>query len=201
MMGNPKNRDSVNIMHLISFGSVGAEIGVWMGSSSEQFLRKGLKKFYMVDPWAVEPYKTREDDSTTNYENYLKKYSRLVGSSNPEDFQKYYDNIYNDIWNKYRSYPEAIICRQTSTEWFDSFEGEKLDWIYIDGDHSYSGVIADLNNSLKVLKHGALILGDDYKWGRPGDKGGVKKAVNEFVETHNFKINQHGNNQFSIQIP
>lgn len=203
MMGNPNNRDSHNIMHMIPFASIGAEIGVWMGSSSSQFLSRGLKKFYMVDPWAVEGYQPAIDanDETFNYQKYLNKYSKLVGSNNPDDFQKYYDKIYHQVWEKFRSYPEAIICRQNSTDWFKSYDDEKLDWIYIDGDHSYTGVINDLNNCLKVMKLGGVIYGDDYKWGdNRGDKGGVKKAVNEFVAAKNLELNRHGNNQFSIQL-
>jgi len=204
MMGNPNNSDSANIMKLIPEGSVGAEIGVWMGSSSRKFLKRRLKKFYMVDPWAVEGYKPAMDanDETFNYQKYLNKYSKLVGSNKPEDFQKFYDKTYAKVWDEFRSYPEAIICRENSTDWFNNYDDEKLDWIYIDGDHSYTGVINDLNNCLKVMKEGAVIFGDDYKWGdNRGDKGGVKKAVNEFIENNGYTLNKHGTNQFSIRLP
>jgi hypothetical protein len=203
MMGNPNNSDSRNIMNLIPAGSAGAEIGVWMGSSSRQFLKRKLKKFYMVDPWAVEGYQPAMDagDNTFNYDDYINKYSKLVGSKDPADFQKYYDKVYNKVWEEFRSFSEAIICRENSTDWFNNYDNEKLDWIYIDGDHSYTGVINDLNNCLQVMKEGSVIFGDDYKWGDRGDKGGVKKAVNEFVEKNNFTLNKHGKNQFSIRLP
>lgn len=202
MMGNPFNKDSKNIMSKVPRGSVGAEIGVWMGSSSELFLKRNLKKFYMVDPWNVEGYRPAIDakDDTFNYEQYLKKYSSLVGSSDPKDFQKHYDKVYKNVYEKFSKYPEVEIIRKNSTEWFNEFDIEKLDWIYIDGDHSYTGVINDLNNCLKVMKPGGIILGDDYKWDRPGDKGGVKKAVNEFVKEKNLNLMKHGINQFSIQL-
>ena len=49
MMATHTNKDSRHIMHVIKPDSIGAEIGVWMGNTSTQFLKKGLKKFYMVD--------------------------------------------------------------------------------------------------------------------------------------------------------
>jgi predicted O-methyltransferase YrrM len=54
-----------------------------------------------------------------------------------------------------------------------------LDFVYIDGDHSYEGVKIDLEISLRKLKPGGLITGDDYG---PGNwwQGGVKRAVDEF---------------------
>jgi predicted O-methyltransferase YrrM len=87
-----------------------------------------------------------------------------------------------------------------STNWFETYSGEKLDWIYIDGDHSYTGVINDLRNAIKVVKKGGLIIGDDYKWHSEEDKGGVKKAVKEFIAEQNLKVNQYGKVQFVIQL-
>ena len=39
----------------------------------------------------------------------------------------------------------------TSTEWFET-KPEKLDWIYVDGDHSYHGCLNDLESALKVVR-------------------------------------------------
>ena len=44
MMATHTNKDSKNIMHLIKPQTIGAEIGVWMGNTSSQFLKKNLKK-------------------------------------------------------------------------------------------------------------------------------------------------------------
>ena len=74
-----------------------------------------------------------------------------------------------------------------------------LDWIYVDGDHSYTGAYTDLCNALKAVKSGGLIIGDDYKWGRPGDKGGVKKAANQWAEENGLTLEQYGKNQFVVR--
>jgi predicted O-methyltransferase YrrM len=38
---------------------------------------------------------------------------------------------------------------------------ERCDFIVVDGDHSKNGVIADLDNFLKVASPGAVVFGDD----------------------------------------
>jgi len=202
MMSQTTNTDSTAILHLIEEGTIGAEIGIWEGSTSAKLIKKKLKKFYMVDPYSIKGYipAAEANDPTFSYEKYYQNYARMTGGSDPDSFNRYYDQVYNRVVKKFGGRPEVEIVRKNSTEWFNEFDGEKLDWIYVDGDHSYTGVINDLNNCLKVVKKGGIIIGDDYKWGRDGDKGGVKKAVNEFVEKNNYELVRHGMNQFSIEV-
>ena len=207
MMGKTGvNKDSDKILHLIKPGTIGAEIGVWKGSSSEKFLKKGLKKFYIVDSWSLSGYDPafQVNDPTISLTNILNNYQGLVGSKHPSDFEDYYNKIYKGVVKKFSGYKEAEICRMGANEWFEQYKktGEKLDWIYIDGDHSYTGVKNDLNNAIEVVKPGGLIIGDDYKWkSLTADKGGVKKAVNEFVSQRSLNLSAHGNVQWSIKLP
>ena len=202
MMITKTNQDSDQILHLINPNTIGAEVGVWEGSSSSKFVKKNLKKLYLVDPYSVEGYEPAiaQKDPTFNMETYLERYKKLTGGNDIESFNRYYDKVHARVVKKFKSHKEVEVVRKTSTEWFEKYDGEKLDWIYIDGDHSYTGVINDLNNCLRIMKEGGLILGDDYKWESSGDKGGVKKAVNEFVQKMNLKLERHGNTQFSIRL-
>ena len=88
MMATHTNVDSKNIMHLIKENTIGAEIGVWMGNTSSQFLKKRLKKLYMVDPYSVEPYK---ENSEMSYQEWLAKYQPITGEIAEAGFKKYYD--------------------------------------------------------------------------------------------------------------
>ncbi len=47
--------------------------------------------------------------------------------------------------------------RKTSDAYFEDCS-DKFDCVFIDGLHTYSQVIKDINNSLKVLNHGGIIL-------------------------------------------
>ena len=76
-----------------------------------------------------------------------------------------------------------------------------LDWIYIDGDHSFEGCYTDLKYALEVVKPSGLIIGDDYVWpGAKWGKNGVTEAVNKFKDENNFKLFKHGETQYSMTI-
>jgi hypothetical protein len=205
MMATHTNKDSHNLMHVIKPNTVGAEIGVWFGNTSTQFLKRRLKKLYMVDSYSVEPYK---ENSEMTYQEYLAKYQPITGEFAEAGFQKYYDRVYTEINSRFRTHKEVEICRMLSDEWFKKYNDVELDWIYIDGDHSYEGCLRDLENALKIVKPGGLILGDDYGWPalKPGvnkwAKAGVTKAVNEFINTNNLTKHmfRHGVTQFEIRV-
>lgn len=198
MMGSRVNKDSKNIVKLVKPGTIGAEIGVWWGNTSYYFFMQQPKHLYLVDPWSVEPYK-----GTTEFEmqEYFERYSKVTGSKTEAGFQKYYDKVYEDVSRRFDPYPTVSVVRQTSDEFFANYTDEPLDWIYIDGSHAYEQVLVDLENALKIMKPGGMILGDDYKWGDRFGKPGVTKAVNEFVKKHKLKIKQHGVVQFEIGVP
>ena len=198
MMATHTNKDSRHVMHAIRPNTIGAEIGVWMGNTSTQFLKKGLKKFYMVDSYSVEPYK---ENTERSYQEYIAKYQPITGEFSEAGFQRFYDRVYNEVKARFQD-PEVEICRMTSDMWFEQFNDEMLDWIYIDGDHSYEGCLRDLENSLKVVKPGGLILGDDYGWpNAKWFKPGVTKAVDEFINRHKLtKMLRHGETQYEIRI-
>ncbi len=205
MMATHTNKDSVNIMHLIKENTIGAEIGVWMGNTSTQFLKKNLKKFYMVDPYSVEPYK---ENSEMSYQQYLAKYQPITGEFSEAGFKKFYEKVWKKINDRFGTLKEVELRRETSNDFFENYlvslghgNAEMLDWIYIDGDHSYEQCLQDLKYAKEIVKPNGLILGDDYGWpGSKWQKPGVTKAVNEFKSENDFKMFRHGMTQFVIKV-
>lgn len=57
----------------------------------------------------------------------------------------------------------------------DDFYTESVDAIFIDGDHTYDGVMADIKAWLPKVKRGGYMLGHDYK----ERQFGVKRAVDK----------------------
>ena len=198
MMALSKNADSPNIMGLIKPDTVGAEIGVWKANTSVLFLERKVKKLYMVDPYSVDPYEYLGE----NYmQEFYTKYSKVTGEFSKEGFMRYYDGVHKEVCRKVKQYPAAEVCRMTSDEWFAEHKDVELDWIYIDGDHSYEATLKDLNNAFAIVKKGGMILGDDYKWPNARwSKPGTTKAVNEFKEKNNLKMFRYGETQFCIKI-
>lgn len=69
----------------------------------------------------------------------------------------------------------------TSSEAFALFDDSSIDFLYIDGDHRYDAVKADIANFLPKMRSLSIIAGHDY-WPCPPDHlQGVKKAVDELL--------------------
>ncbi len=171
-------------------GSVGVELGVWKGDSSAKFLKRA-GHLHLVDPWSVTPYE--HSDEFGDYAGYLKRYTKIVGSSNPNDFQNFYDDIYSSVKSRFTNQP-VTIHRCTTDEFFDSFT-DKVDWVYVDALHSFDGCLNDLKRSIEIIKPGGFIFGDDY-----GNKPGVVKAVDTFIAETGLTLNNFYTNQYEIQI-
>ena len=171
--------------------SIGAELGVWKGDSSKLFLKRA-KLLHLVDSWSIAPYS--ESDEHGNYEAYIQRYKKIVGSKDPKDFQKYYDKIYEGVVNRFKGQP-VNIHRCTTTDFFERNKDLQLDWVYVDAAHSYEGCLKDLYGSLNIVKKGGFIFGDDYT-----NKTGVNKAVKQFVKETGLKFDNFYNNQFQIDV-
>ena len=65
-----------------------------------------------------------------------------------------------------------------------------FDWIYIDGDHSYSGVRKDIQAAVPKLKKSGLLVFNDYTVWSISSMGrcGVAKAVNEFAVQEGWRF-------------
>jgi len=191
-----QNLGSEKTCNRIPAGSVGIEIGVWKGDSSERFLNRA-GHLHLVDSWSPIAYEHSTEHGS--YENYLKRYEVLVGSRNPNDYQKFYDGIANSVQERFKDSP-VTIYRMNSQEFFKIF-AETVDWVYVDGDHSYNGVMHDLTNALRVIKPNGIILGDDYSIVPPkaGHKPDVKRAVDDFVKQNNLKFDNFYGTQYEIK--
>jgi predicted O-methyltransferase YrrM len=65
---------------------------------------------------------------------------------------------------------------------------QPIDWLYIDADHTYDGVRADLEAWAPFVVRGGLLLGDDY-----GHHlfPGVKQAWDEFEAAHGLTLTRY----------
>ena len=87
---------------------------------------------------------------------------------------------------------QVKIHRGFSKDVADEFPDEYFDWIYVDGNHSYNGVMSDLTLYYPKMKIGGLIVGDDYNI-KMTDR--VKRAVKEFTASKGLKF-QTKKNQY-----
>lgn len=199
MINRNINKDVVNILPFITPDTIGIEIGVWAGDTSEKFISRGVKHLHLVDSWSVDAYLAQKNPEKGSHENFLQIMSKHAQSASPEHVQVFFDSLHDFVYNRYKSLPQVTIHRQPSADFFSTFT-EKVDWVYVDGAHSYDECLEDLVASLMVIKPGGWLLGDDYEWELTRGKPGVTKAVNEFVKNHNLTLVRGGERQFIIGV-
>lgn len=162
---NPKRRWNAIIER---FGKndklIGAEIGVWMGKTSQKLLEHFPNLFlYMIDRWCVPP----SDDT------YWNGSIEMVRSS-PKEWQSVYNKAVKVV-TPYRG--RFKIMKTTTLEAASHIKDKYLDFCFIDADHSYAGVKGDIMAWLPKVKQGGLLCGHDYE--NENTKGEVKRAVDE----------------------
>jgi hypothetical protein len=161
--------------------SIGLEIGVWKGEFSEQ-LKNNLSpiKLYLNDPWIF-------------ISDYPDRWYGGSFAKNQDDM----DMIYLEVCNKFLNNQNIEILRCNSNVIGDFIPKNTLDWVYIDGNHSFDFVLSDLNLSMELVKDVSYIVGDDYF-----NSIEVKNAVDFFVESNKkIIINFYDKNgQFVIEI-
>lgn len=162
---DPRVNRSRFVSALIKPGDVGAEIGVWNGSFAYYtLLPKDPSKMFLIDSW--------RGDAQSDPDN---------GIQSP-DAQQAREWLYENVCSLFASCPNVEILRMKSIDAALLFPDEFFDYVYIDGDRSYEGVIQDLIHFLPKLKIGGLIIGDDYGWGQ------VSVAVQNFINFYKDQI-------------
>lgn len=86
------------------------------------------------------------------------------------------ERIFQDFCNRVGAYPHLSVIRGKSPEALDKVSG-LVDFVYIDGDHSYDAVCRDIK-ACQALWPDATLAGHDYNGvATPG----VRAAVHELI--------------------
>lgn len=144
----------------------GVEIGVLNGNTAGRLLKaRPLLIHIMVDPWCV-PGK----DSS-----YWKS-----ADANARKAQREHDAAYKKTLKVTKfAGARGRIMRMTSEVAAPQIKDGSLDFVFIDGDHSYDGCKNDIRLWKSKVKPGGWIGGHDYKHEKRPDLHGIDKAVEE----------------------
>ena len=145
-------------------GGICVEVGVWRGDFTRIILNQVKPdKIILIDPWK------NFDDRTDAFD----------GKTKDKDF----DDIYQSVCDRYAAEMasgQLEIKRGLSQPVLTAMDPGSLSFLYLDGDHSYNGVKADLRAAFPLMKQGGIIMMDDYhRRGWWGD--GVIRAAHEFL--------------------
>lgn len=84
----------------------------------------------------------------------------------------------------------VTLHESDSADTLKSFPDGHFDFIYIDGDHSYAGVVRDIDAAHPKVRSGGYLLFNDYTFWSSAEcmPYGVVQAVNEFCIAHDWEI-------------
>lgn len=142
----------------------GVEVGVRDGGYSE-VLCKAIPnlKLYGIDPY--EPHQ--------GYRDHVRK-------STFEAFE-------HEAHDKLDKYPNYTFVRDYSAAAAEKFDDGSLDFVYIDGDHSFYNATQDIELWSKKVRPGGIISGDDYFKHKGDARIHVYQVVNGYTEAWNIK--------------
>lgn len=137
----------------------GCELGVCKGFTLRHFLDLApqITKVYAVDSWT--PYMDWWGPVTQQMVDNWREYAMTL-------LDPYMDKI--------------ELLEMDATMAASYIPDQSLDYIFIDGDHSYSAVVRDLDNYWDKVKTDGIFAGHD--WNLPA----VNQAVNEFRQKNNI---------------
>lgn len=105
-----------------------------------------------------------------------------------EHFQKLLPRLYETFQARCWRHRERIVpLRMSTLEGLRTVaeSGVKPDFIYVDAEHSYEAVTAELTLARQLFPRAAL-GGDDYDW------SGVRAAVDNFARRHGMIVDRYG---------
>jgi len=144
------------------------EIGSFTGESTVMFAAR-FKKVISVDPFIT--YAVVSQIST------LRKYK-----------QDKWDQVMETFKERTKPFANITHLRLLSDEAVEKIN-EPIDFVYIDGSHTYEQCKKDIQNYLSLIKENGIIGGHDYQKGFPG----VVKAVNEVFGAPDIVFGTDGN--------
>lgn len=167
-------RDTIGDVVKLPKNSHIAEIGVFRGEFSDVLYNSySPERFYLIDPWEG---KLVSGDKNGNNVTWING-----------------DDALEEIQNRYKDKSSVVFVRKYSRDiTSDDIPDGSLDLIYIDGDHSYSGVYNDLHLAWRLVKNGGWIAGHDYSVNADKTNNrydfGVKQAVEQFCKEKTIEI-------------
>ena len=160
---------------------VGAEVGVFDGRMSRHLLERPDLRLVMVDRWdaPTEAYTLTGDPRAELGRDEMSEAKRTAMLTT------------------------AFAATRRTVAHMDSLAAAAnpmladLDFVFLDADHGYEAVAADIEAWRHTLKPGGLLCGHDY-----GDERfGVTEAVDDACETHGWALETGADRTWFVVVP
>ena len=161
------------------------EIGIFQGVTARNVCELLYKihnnnfKYIGVDKFDLDEKTNNEIIPNNNFKNPLKQfYYQYIVKENPYSLKS--------VKNLLKKFDKNInIIKGDSKVVLPKIDLSDINYVFLDGGHSYHTVINDLTNCKIVIENNGVILCDDYDLSYAP---GVKKAIDEFVDSEQYDI-------------
>ena len=161
------------------------EIGIFQGVTARNIcellykIHKDDFRYIGVDIFEFDEAKKNRVVPDINFKNPLKQfYYRYIKREHPYSLESV-----QTLLKKFKKNIE--IFKGDSKNILPKIDLSEINYVFLDGDHSYEAVINDLNNCKIIVENNGVILCDDYDLSYAP---GVKKAIDEFVTKEQYDI-------------
>ncbi len=162
----------------------GVEVGVFCGEMSAALLEREDLSLLMVDSWEAEGAAYVADSGDWH--------ATLKQNEQGDFLAKAYRAV------EFADGRATVYCGR-SLDAADSVFDDRLDFVFIDADHSYEGCSADIKAWAPKIKPGGLLCGHDYD--NPDfPEFGVRRAVDEYAEATGREVDLGENMTWFIRL-
>jgi hypothetical protein len=171
-------RTRAELLRTLPPGSIGAEIGVFAGDFSRAILQTVRPStLHLVDLFQGRVISGDKDGRNMREIDMDTMPDRLAALD-----------------------PCVRVHRSDSAAWLRSQPAHSLDWVYIDADHSYDALVADLAAARHAVRPGGIIAGHDFSRAFPG----VLQAVIETIQATGWPCEIYDGDllpSFALRVP
>ena len=171
------------------------EVGVFHGVTARNvcellhLIHKSDFKYIGLDLFEENDENKSEVIPSTYFSNPFKKiYFKYIKKQNP-----YSKGAVEDLLKKYKN--NITLIKGNSNLVLKKIDMSKIDYVFLDGGHTYETVKNDLECCLEVINSNGTILCDDYDLGAQAPQ--VKKAIDEFIQKYELKCEILWNTRFA----
>lgn len=136
-----------DLIERFSPNGIGAEIGIEQGYTSKHILtRTSTQYLYMIDPYL------------RDYDPAQRVYTTGRGGDPDKDYEQIVEYFA-------AHFPKRSTIIRKKAENATNDVPDELDFVFIDGNHTFKYVMRDLNFGVPKVKSNGLVMGHDW-WGR-----------------------------------